>query len=78
MIVKHINGWFNLVEMKRMQAQLDLDHARTDLEKVMLEMDPNAPEEHHRQYLGGHIDAMARYGIIDEQTRDTLYTEYGP
>lgn len=50
--------------------------ARTHIEKVMLQLDPNATEEEHKMYLAGYVDALNDTGQISDEEHDILYAEY--
>jgi hypothetical protein len=52
-----------------------LDHSRTQIEKVMLQLPSDTPES-HSAYLAGYIDALSEMGILSENNREILYSEY--
>jgi hypothetical protein len=53
-----------------------MEKARTHIEKLMLEVDPNASEENHQHYFAGVIDTLADLGEINDDQREILYTQY--
>jgi hypothetical protein len=56
--------------------KIGIEDARTDIEKVMMGLDPGLSEKDHRIYLGGYIDRMFAEGSIDWTDRNILYLEY--
>jgi hypothetical protein len=53
-----------------------LEATRNHIEKLMLEMDPNASDENHKHYLAGVVDTFADMDEINEEQREILYAQY--
>lgn len=59
-----------------MKMQSELEACRSEIEKVMLDINSERTEVERRMYLAGYIDCLLIKGIIIIEIREILYAEY--
>jgi hypothetical protein len=65
-----------LTKREQMNRERTVESQRTEIEKMMMGLDPKRTEMERRMYIGGFLDASAHYGIINEEVRGILYAEF--
>lgn len=59
-----------------MPPQICLESAKTEIEKIMMNLPSDVSEIERRMYLAGYIDGIRAANGISAEDRDTLYMEY--
>jgi len=55
---------------------LDVETAKTHLEKLMMNSPKDLTINDLRHYFAGYIEALHDFGIIDDEAREELYSHY--
>jgi len=58
------------------ENQMDVENARTNIEKIMMSLPSERTETERRMYLAGVIDTWGQMEVVSEETRGNLYTEF--